>query len=579
MKTENTHGFDEIRAARKRSRGLFWGVGVFSAFANLLMLTGPLYMLLVYDRVLSSRSEATLVGLTLLVVFLYGVMGILDLVRGRVMGRIAARFQHSLDARVFGAVLRHGAQFPGAAPSNGLRNLESIKGALASPGLMAMFDLPWAPIFVGAIFVFHSWLGFLALAGGAALVMVTLLSGMLGRGPVEKAQMATFIAERQAAQLRDEAELIQSLGMQGNAFQRWITRRNEALETGLKSTDITGGFSSVTKTFRLFLQSAMLGLGAYLVLQNEMTPGAMIAGSILLGRGLQPIEQVIGQWPVLQRGRKGWSELGELLSQIPPERERTQLPTPKAALDVQQLTVIPPGETQAALRMVSFSLKPGQACGVIGPSGAGKSSLARALTHVWRPAAGKVRLDGAALDNYDPEVLGQLIGYLPQRVTLFDGTIAENIARLSPQPDPTKVHKAAKMAAAHDMILKLPDGYDTRVAAVGGRLSGGQIQRIGLARALYGDPALIVLDEPNSNLDNEGNAALNAAIRDVKADNRTVLIMAHRPAAIQECDMLLMLEDGTRKAFGPKEEVLRQVVQNHSQIKHASAQNQAGGVS
>jgi ATP-binding cassette subfamily C protein len=310
----------------------------------------------------------------------------------------------------------------------------------------------------------------------------------------------------------------------------------------------------------------MLGLGAWLVLRGELTPGAMIAGSILLGRALAPIELAIGNWPLVQAARRGWRNLAELLSEVPPETARTELPAPRAKLDVQQLTVVPPGETQAALRIVSFTVNPGEALGVIGPSGAGKSTLARALTGLWRPAGGKVRLDGATLDQYAPEVLGRHIGYLPQRVQLFDGTVAENIARLSLTPDPDAVVKAAKLADAHEMILKLPDGYDTELRNMGGRLSGGQTQRIGLARALYGDPVILVLDEPNSNLDNEGSLALNAAIRGVKERGGAVLIMAHRPAAILECDMLLMLDQGNRAAFGPKEEVLQSQVKNHQQI-------------
>ena len=320
----------------------------------------------------------------------------------------------------------------------------------------------------------------------------------------------------------------------------------------------------------------MLGLGAYLVLQNELTPGAMIAGSILMGRALAPIELAIGQWGLVQRARKGWDSLATLLGEIPPEPQKTPLPQPRARLEAQAVTVIPPGQQQASLRAVSFDIKPGSAVGVIGPSGAGKSTLARAITGVWRPAGGKIRLDGASLDNYEPDVLGHHIGYLPQRVQLFDGTIADNIARLDPNPDPEKIVTAAKKAAAHDMILKLPEGYDTVVTTTGGRLSGGQIQRIGLARAMYDDPVFLVLDEPNSNLDNEGSNALNAAIRAMKAEEKSVIIMAHRPAAIEECDTLLVLENGTRVAFGPKDEVMRAVVKNHAEIEKSAT---PGGVS
>ncbi|MEL7178945.1 MAG: ATP-binding cassette domain-containing protein, partial [Pseudomonadota bacterium] len=345
----------------------------------------------------------------------------------------------------------------------------------------------------------------------------------------------------------------------------------------IEAADASGTFTALTKAFRLFLQSAMLGLGAYLVLINELSPGAMIAGSILLGRALAPIELLVGQWALFQRGREGWRNLSVLLGQIPAEAPRTELPKPAARISAEQVTVVPPGEAQAALRMINFTAGPGQAVGVIGTSGAGKSTLARVLTGVWQPAGGKIRLDGAALDQYDPDVLGQHVGYLPQRVQLFDGTIKENIARMSMAPDDAKVIAAAKTADAHDMILRLPDGYDTQVSATTGRLSGGQIQRVGLARALYGDPVIVVLDEPNSNLDNDGSIALNKAIKALKAAGKIVFIMAHRPSAIQECDLLLMIENGTRRAFGPKDEVLAEMVKNHGDIQRSAGK--AGGVS
>jgi ATP-binding cassette subfamily C protein len=568
-------GLDELRAVRRKSRPYFWFVAIFSAVVNLLMLTGPLYMMQVYDRVLGSRSEATLVALSVLVIFLYGMMGILDYVRGRVMGRVAARFQKDLDLRVFDAVMRRSAVQNDELAQTGLRDLESVQRFMSSPVLLSLFDIPWTPVFIIGIMIFHPWLGYLALVGGAILIMVTVVNQLVTRDPTLKSNQMVMQAERTSDQIRTEAEMVQALGMRGHAFQRWMGARAQALAGQIGSADLTGTFSTLTKTIRMLLQSAMLGLGAYLVLQGELSPGAMIAGSILMGRALAPIELAIGQWPMVERARKGWSNVAQLLTEIPEEPARTALPVPKAKLDVQQLTIVAPGEQQAALRLVSFNVAPGQAVGVIGPSGSGKSTLARALTGIWRPAGGKIRLDGAALDQYGPDVLGQHIGYLPQRVSLFDGTIAENIARLSPQPDAQKVVEAAKQADAHDMILKLPNGYDTRVTANGGRLSGGQIQRIGLARAMYGDPVFLVLDEPNSNLDNEGSKAVNRAIKNFKSRGKSVLIMAHRPAAIQECDTLLMIENGTRTAFGPKEEVLKQVVQNHQQIKQNSA---PGGV-
>lgn len=569
-------GRAELRAARAESRGLYWIVGLFSLFANMLMLTGPMYMLQVYDRVLGSRSEETLIALSILVLFLYGVMGILDYTRSRIMARVGARFQSRLDRRVFDAVVRKSAVAPDLRTQSGLNDLEAVQRFMTSPLLIAFFDLPWTPIFITGIFLFHPLLGALAVVGGAILILIALANQLLSKRPQISAAQSGQKATTMSDQLRIEAEMVQAMGMRDAAFDRWQSARGAALESQIKATDIGGGFTSMTKTLRLFLQSAMLGLGAYLVLQNQMTPGAMIAGSILLGRALAPIETMLTQWPVYQAANKGWNSLAELLGAVRPEMKRTELPVPKARLVAKALTVIPPGEKIAALRGLNFELPPGSALGVIGPSGAGKSTLARCLTGVWAPAGGSIRLDSAALDQYEPSALGRHIGYLPQRVQLFDGTIAENIARLSSEPNAAEVVAAAQKADAHKMILELPDGYDTRISAAQQRLSGGQIQRIGLARALYGKPVLLVLDEPNSNLDNEGTAALNAAIRSLKADGHAVIIMAHRPAAIQECDLLLAIDNGVRTAFGPKDEVLKSTVKNHEQIRRAP-QN-AGGV-
>ncbi|NEY90152.1 type I secretion system permease/ATPase [Tabrizicola oligotrophica] len=575
--SEFARGYAELKAARADHRKLFWAVGLFSVLVNLLMLTGPLYMLQVYDRVLGSRSEATLVALSLLVGFLFLAMGLLDHARGRVMARIGAAMQDKLDRRVFAAAMKRLALMPtdqvGLAAQ---RDLEAVQRLWASPVLMAIFDIPWTPFFVAAIFVFHPLLGWLAVAGGAFLIAVTILNQSMTQAPVNRTNGLTLQAERMSDLIKTEAEAVQALGMTGAAFQRWHKARGAALAEGLKAGDLGGRFGSVSKTFRLFLQSAMLGVGAWLVLQNELSPGAMIAGSILMGRALQPIEQAVSQWAMVTRAQEGTHRLAELLTRVPPEPQRTALPRPRANLDVQALSVVPPGETQAVLRGVTFQLGEGQALGIIGPSGAGKSTLARAIIGVWRPAAGKVRLDGAALDQYDPDVLGSYIGYLPQRVTLFEGTIAENIARLHPNADSAKIVEAAQKAAAHEMILRLPEGYDTRVSTLGGRLSGGQIQRIGLARALYDNPVLLVLDEPNSNLDNDGTVALNVAIRSLKAAGGSVIIMAHRPAAIQECDLLLVIEDGMRRAFGPRDQVLKEMVKNHTEIVRSAG---PGGVS
>lgn len=569
-------GRTEIAAVRSASRWARMSAGLFSVFVNLLMLTGPLFMLQVYDRVLGSRAVETLTALFLLVAFLYLMMGLLDWARGRVMARVGAGLQKRLEGRVFEAALRRAGEKPGdPIPLTALRDLEAMQKYYAAPVAMALYDMPFVPIFFAILFLFNTWLGVLALAGGAVLVAITLFNTRLTRTPMRTATARQVAADRMSDQMRDEAEMMQALGMRAAGFRRWQARREEAMAAQLGAADLGGSFQATGRAFRLFLQSAILALGALMVLRGELTAGAMIAGSILMGRALAPIELVIAGWPVLTRAQEGRERLETLLGGEPETPAVTDLPRPSARLQANQLTVVPPGLGQATLRMVSFDLEPGHALGVIGPSGAGKSTLARAICGVWRPAGGAIRLDGATLDQYDPDRRGRMIGYLPQRVTLFDGTIAENIARLDPVPDDEKIVEAAKRAGAHRMILDLPKGYDTPVTQSGGLLSGGQLQRIGLARALYDDPVLLVLDEPNANLDTEGGRALNAAVHETKARGGAVVIMAHRPAALQECDTLLMLENGVRRAYGPRDEVLRAMVANAEQIQRTAGR---GGV-
>ncbi|GAA6176300.1 type I secretion system permease/ATPase [Sulfitobacter pacificus] len=568
MSAQSAHsGHEELRAIRHRSRGLLWSVGLFSLFANLLMLTGPMYMLQVYDRVLGSGSVETLVALSLLAVVLFAAMAVFDAVRAKTMARIGMRFQRDLDDRVFDAVVRKSAVSADAQARAGFAHLDAVQRLLAAPVVIAGFDLPWTMIFFGAIFVFHPYLGWMAVGGAATLVSITIANQLLSKRAQARAGQFAQQADAVAEQVISEAETIEALGMREAALAHWKTDRNVAQAEQMRASDVGSSFSALTRTLRLFLQSAMLGMGAWLVLGNQMTPGGMMAGSILLGRALSPIETLVHHWPVVQQGVQGWHHLAGLLSGVPVEEPRLPLPHPAARLTVNALTVVPPGDRKAVLKAVSFHATPGQAVGVIGPSGTGKSSLARALTGVWRPAGGDIRLDGATLDQYGADRLGQHIGYLPQRIQLFDGTVAQNIARLAKTPDETKVVEAAKRAAAHDMILELPQGYDTVVKGGLLRLSGGQMQRIALARALYGAPVVLVLDEPNANLDNAGSQALNEAIRGVKARGGVVLIMAHRPAAIQECEMLLVLDKGVRVAFGPKDEVLSGMVKNVQAIQ------------
>lgn len=554
-----------LQAARRSGATLLLVAFGFSIFVNLLMLTGPLYMLQVYDRVLGSRSEETLVALSLLVGFLYGLMALLEFARGRVVARYAAQFQSKLDGLVFDASINAPSK-PGEPPTSGLRDLETIQTTVASPVFLSFMDIPWSPIFIAGIFIFHPWLGWLAVAGGLLLLTITLLNQLLTYQKVQRAHGVSQGAQNMADQAHLASEVVRSQGMRAAVRTRWNERRTEALAERISSNDWTGSFTAFTKSFRLFLQSAMLGLGAYLVLQGQLTAGAMIAASILLGRALAPIEQALGQWATLQRARQSWHSLDALLAATPALLPPTPLPVPNAQMVVSGVSVFSELTKPPILRQVSLSVAPGQALGVVGKSGSGKSTLARTLVGLLPPAMGEVRLGGATLDQYDPDTLGLHIGYLPQSVKLLSGTVAENIARMGIDMDAAAVVDAAKRANAHEMILALPKGYDTYINGEHNILSGGQRQRIALARALYGDPVLLVLDEPNSALDSEGGDALNRTVKDFKERGKAVIVMTHRPLAISQCETLVILHNGAVLDTGPRDDVLGRQFKNANQI-------------
>lgn len=552
---------NELRCALGEHKGALIAVGLFSAVVNILMLTGPLFMLQVYDRVLASRSSATLMVLLFIVIFLYGLMGILDHLRSRILARVGAGFQAKLDGRVFDAVLKQ-AEVPAFRdrPASGLRDLSAIQGLLASPLLGALFDLPWVPLFVVLLFIFHPLMGWFAVAGAVLLVVLAIWNQVATKPAQETAIQAAAEAENRTEFTRKQIETVRGLGMAIPLVALWNKARKESLVALMGAADAGGGISATTKAFRMFLQSGILALGAWLVLQGQLTGGAMIAGSILLGRALAPIEQSVGQWGQMQRASLAWRSLKKLLEAVPVTTEPMALPRPKAHLAVQNLAVVPMGEKTPTVQGLNFELLPGEAVAVIGPSASGKSSLARALVGLWPAVHGSIRLGGAELSHYERDRLGRLFGYLPQEVILFPGTVHENIARFDPAADPEDVVKAAKAAGAHDLILGLPQGYDSLVLENGGKLSGGQKQRIGLARAFYGDPVVLVLDEPNSSLDDPGTQALNQAIAHAKRAGQSVLIMSHRPSALAECDKVLMIENGRQRAFGPRDAVLQQVL-------------------
>jgi PrtD family type I secretion system ABC transporter len=551
----------DLAEALRDCRRAFASVALFSGVVNLLMLAGPLYMLQVYDRVLNSRSVPTLVALSLLLVGAYAFQGALDLIRSRVVVRSAAVLDQRLALAVHGAVIRLAIALPqrGEAPQP-VRDLDQIRAFLTGAGPIAIVDLPWVPAFLLICFLIHPWLGVAATVGGVLLFTMTLLTERASRDPARVAAREAGTRLVMVEANRRSGESIVAMGMAGALAQRWSAINSRYITANARLSDVAGSFGSVSKVLRLLLQSMMLGLGAYLVIRQELTAGAMIAASIMMGRALAPIETAIANWRAFVAARQSIGRLSEALSRAAPTRATTTLPRPERSLDVEQVTVVAPGGNTPIVAGARFGLKSGEVLGIIGPSGAGKSSLVRTLVGVWRPAKGSVRLDGATLDHWDPELLGQHVGFVSQTVELFDGTITENIARMSVAPDPDAVLRAARAAGAHDMILRLPAGYDTRIGEGGAMLSGGQRQRVALARALHGDPFLVVLDEPNSNLDNEGDAALHQAILGLKSRGAIVVLIAHRPSALAVCDRILVLANGAQQDFGPRDEILRKIV-------------------
>ena len=562
----------EVRAALGKSRGAFFMTGVFSLFINLLMLTAPLYMLQIYDRVLASRSEPTLIVLTVLAGGLLLVMGGLDLIRSRVLVRVGVKMDALLNARVFSAVFAQALRGARGQRAQALRDLDSLRQFLTGPGPFAFFDAPWAPLYLAVVFIFHPVLGFVALAGAVVLFSMALINELVTRRPLQLANAQAIAANGFAEASLRNAEVLEALGMLPEIRKRWTAQHCQGLALQATASDRAATLTSWSKAVRISLQVAILGAGAALAIQQIITPGVMIAASILMGRALAPVEQAIGQWRHFVGARQAYRRLNELLQAIPEDEARLTLPKPEGRLAVEQLVAAPPGSQKPVLKGVSFKLEPGEALGVIGPSASGKSTLARNLVGVWGPQSGAVRLDGAEVQGWDAEELGPHLGYLPQDVELFAGNVAENISRFSAEAPPEAVVAAARAAGVHDMILQLDKGYDSEIGEQGCVLSGGQRQRVGLARALYGEPALVVLDEPNASLDAAGDEALTQAILGLKARGATVVVMAHRPSAIAAVDKLLMLREGRVEAFGPKEEVIAKVT------KAAGAGQGAGNV-
>nr|WP_041756083.1 type I secretion system permease/ATPase [Bradyrhizobium sp. ORS 278] len=552
----------ELGDALRGCRSAFIGVGVMSCIINLLYLTGSIFMLEVYDRVLPSRSVPTLIGLMIIAGGLYIAQGALDMIRSRILGRIGTALDESLNARVFDTVVRlplsAGGRNEGLQP---LRDLDNIRSFLGSQGPGAFFDLPWLPLYLAICFAFHVLLGVTALVGAIILVTLTLVTEFLTRTPAKEAMGLAARRNDLVSASRRNAEVLVAMGMTGRMLQRWGETNEKYLAGNQRASDVAGGLGAIAKVLRMMLQSAVLAVGAYLVIHQEATAGIIIAGSILSARALAPVDLAIAHWKSFVAARQSWRRLNQLLQTMPDRAPPTQLQPPVGKLSVEGISIVAPGDSKAIVQDVSFALSAGNGLGIIGPSASGKSSLVRALVGVWRPVRGHVRLDGAALDQWSTDELGRHIGYLPQDVELFAGSVAQNISRFDPNASADGIIAAAKEAGVHDIIIKMRDGYDTQIGEQGAALSAGQAQRVALARALYDNPFLIVLDEPNSNLDTEGDEALSRAVRSARARGAIVVVVAHRPIGIEAVDQVLVMKDGRAQAFGPKETVLAQVLQ------------------
>ena len=550
----------ELAAALGACRRAFLAIALFSGMSNLLMLSGALFMLEIYDRVLPSRSVPTLVALLILVAGLYAAQGVIDMIRSRILVRIGHSLDEAMSMRIYDAVVRLplkiGAKGDGAQP---IRDLDAVRGFLSGIGPIAFFDLPWMPVYLAICFLFHSYIGLTALAGAVLLITLTIVTEVQTRRPTRSATRFAVARNALMEASRRNAEAITAMGMVGRISKRWNELNRNYVASSGRASDVGGGLGAMSKVLRLLLQSAILAVGAWLVINQQSTPGIIIAGSILGARALAPVDLAIANWRVFVGARQSWQRLAKLLGHLPPQAAPMPLKPPSRTLVVQNAAVAPPGQQKIVCQDVNFTVAAGKALGVIGPTASGKSSLARMLVGVWALGRGTVRLDGATLDQWSPEALGRHIGYVPQDVELFNGTVAQNISRFDDPPDPDAVIAAAQAAGVHDLIINLPDGYETVIGEQGGALSAGQAQRIALARALYRDPFLVVLDEPNSNLDAEGDEALTRAILGLRARGAVTVVVAHRPSAIAGVDYILIMGKGRQQQFGPKEEILTRV--------------------
>ena len=562
----------EIAQALSAFKGAFWTVGIFSAVINLTMLAPSIYMLQVYDRVLASRNQTTLMMLTLMILGALLFLCALEFVRSLVMVRVGAHLDMRLNQRVYTAAFEQNLRRSGCNAGQALNDLSNVRQFVTGNGLFAFFDAPWFPVYLGVIFLFDFWLGVFALSGAMVLVALALANEVATRKPLAEATGLSIAAGNLATNNLRNAEAVEAMGMLPNLMNRWFAMHMRYLNLQAHASERAGAITAAAKFVRMSMQSLVLGFGAILVLENQITGGMMVVSSILMGRTLQPVEQLIGVWRNWGSTRGAWQRLNELLSVNPPRRRAMSLPKPAGKVSAEPVTAAAPGAATPTVRQLNLSLSPGDVLGVIGPSGAGKSTLARLLVGVWPAAVGTVRLDGADVYLWNKDELGPSIGYLPQDVELFAGTIAENIARFG-EIDSAKVVQAAQRAGVHELILQFPHGYETPLGDAGAGLSGGQKQRIGLARAMYDDPSLLVLDEPNANLDDVGERALVDAIVDLRNRGKTLVLITQRTSVLGVTSKLLFLRNGTAEMFGPTAKVLTDLAtaQQKGQLAKAAA--------
>lgn len=576
-------GDNPIIGTLKECRSTLVSLTIFSGIINILMLTGSFYMLQVYDRVLLSYSVPTLVMLSIIALGAYVFLGFLDVVRTRIFGRIAERIDLATGPEVYARIIRMQASNPSqqGEKTQAFRDLEAVRNFLSGTGPVAVFDMPWLPFYLTICFFLHPYVGLFAAFSCILLIVVAVMSEYRSQRPNKLAFETSSQRNVLASSTIGGSEVIVSMGMLDSMQERWRQFNGHSSALSLAANDISSGLSAMSRTLRMVIQSATLGLGAYLVIKGEMTAGTIIAASIISARAIAPVDLAVSSYRSFQQAREGYKRLARLFETMPEPKDLLRLMAPRRALAAENIVVVAPNNGHLIIKGLSFQILAGEGLGVIGHSASGKSTLARALVGLWQPVRGTVSLDGASLKHWDPGLLGRHIGYLPHDVQLFDGTIAENISRFDPQPSPESIYAAARMAGCYEIVLQMPDGFNTRIGLGGAHLSAGQRQRIGLARALYGDPFMVILDEPNANLDAMGEQAVTNAIMAVRQRGGIVVVIAHRPSALAAVDKVLVLHDGVATAYGPKDDVLKQVLNNAADIRKGDAlakQRKAGAL-